>query len=150
MARVQRERKDPDRGPRNTFAKAATEKADEIGHPVGPETREEAEQGTDGHFHSASETEDDGNPYSDHLLYEGQCEGGPMDGMPGQSRFPKGFVGIDSGNSRAWVYDYDRSANVFISRKRDVHDRIRGLHAAEGSNYDVRAFDREIMRGDVG
>jgi hypothetical protein len=123
------------REPRNQFAKAVVETADEIGHPVEPETREEAERvEPQGHFHT---------------LYEGMCEGGPMNGTPGQSRFPKGFVIIDQPNSRAWVYDYDRSAGVFVSRRRDVHDRVRHLHAAEGANYDVRAFDHDLMRGDM-
>lgn len=116
------------RRPRNAFAKAAVDKADEIGHPVDEATREDAAEPT---------------------LYEGLCEGGPMDGMPGQSRFPKGFVVIDSKNSRAWVYDYDAESNLFLSRKRDVFDRMRGLQAAEGANYDVRAFDRREMKGDL-
>lgn len=123
---------EPRKPPRNQFAKAAVEKADEIGHPVDEATRADAA--------ATDET----------LLHEGVCEGGPMDGMEGQSRFPKGFVVIDSHNSRAWVYDYDRSAGVFVSRRRDVHDRIRGLQAAEGANYDVRAFDGALMKGDLG
>jgi len=119
------------RAPRNEFEKSAVAKADEIGHPVEPETREKA-----------SDVE------AEH--YEGMCEGGPMDGIPGQSRFPRGFVVIDQPDSRAWVYDYDPARNVFISRQKDIHDRIRHLHAAEGSNYDIRAFDRDLMRGDLG
>lgn len=136
-----------ERKARNQFAKSATEKADEIGHPVDDETREDAAESTvepQGHFHTGKPDDDDA------LLYEGMCEGGPMNGIPGQSRFPKGFVVIDQPNSRAWVYDYDRSAGVFVSRRRDVHDRIRHLHAAEGANYDVRAFDSDLMKGDVG
>lgn len=124
----------------NRFTKAAVQKADEIDHPVDEETREEAE--------STEDTQ--GKPEADSTLYEGVCEGGPMDGMPGQSRFPKGFLLSDPRDSRAWVYDYDESRNVFVSRKKDVRDTVRELHAAEGANYDVRAFDRRFMRGDLG
>lgn len=127
------------------FAKAATEKADEIGHPVDEETRREGEEQSTvepkGHFHTGEPTRD---------LIRGVCEGGPMDGMEGMSRFPKGFVLSDPRDSRAWVYDYDPQRNVFVSRQKDIRDTVRETHAAQGANYDVRAFDWETMRGDMG
>lgn len=132
----------------NRFAKAAVESADRIGHPVDEETRREADPSTDPERESTEDTQ--GKPEEDSTLYEGVCEGGPMDGMPGQSRYPKGFLLSDPRDSRAWVYDYDETRNVFVSRKKDVRDTVRELDAAEGANYDVRAFDRRFMRGDLG
>lgn len=82
------------------------------------------------------------DPDSEKTLYIGQCVGGPMDGEEGQSRFPKGFVLIDKPNSRAWVYDFEESTGVFTARSQDVHDMQRANHAAEGSDYDVRALER--------
>lgn len=133
-----------ERKSRNTFAKSATEKADAIGHPVDPETREDA-----GKITEDSQGDECSKP-AERDLFRGACEGGPMDGMEGMSRFPKGFVVSDAKDSRAWVYDYDPARNVFVSRRKDVRDTVRELHAADGANYDVRAFDRETMRGDLG
>jgi hypothetical protein len=131
----------PERKSRNQFVKAATEKADEIKHPVAPETREEAER---------VEPEPTGKPDVKDDLLRAQCQGGPMDGMPGETRKTRGFVVIDSHDSRAWVYDYDAESNMFFSRRKDIHDRVRHLKAVQGESYDVRAFDHTLMKGDVG
>lgn len=125
----------------NRFVKAATESADRIDHPVDEETREEAESTVDAKPSAGGEGRG---------MFEGVCEGGPMDGMPMQSRYPKGFLLSDPSDSRAWVYDYDETRHVFVSRKKDIRDTVRELHAVEGNNYDVRAFDRRFMRGDLG
>lgn len=135
----------PPRRERSKFEQVAEESAKRVGLPV--------DSGDDSTVDGGGEhpkDEPSGKPEGEETLYEGMCEGGPMNGMPGESRFPKGFLLADSRDSRAWVYDYDPTRNVFVSRKRDVLDRIRSTRAAQEPNYDVRAFDRESMRGDVG
>lgn len=79
-------------------------------------------------------------------VYSGRCHGGPMDGLEGQSRFPKGFV-LQHPLSRRVVV-YDRHGEGFIARAPDTLDDAKAEKAAEGDTYDVRAYDAEIM-GDL-
>jgi hypothetical protein len=94
----------------------------------------------EGHFHTSTED----SKYQVPEMYTGVCHGGPMDGMEGQSRFPKGFVLMDEADSRAWVYD--RHGEAFIARQVDNLDRERAKKAAEEANYDVRAYDVDMMK----
>jgi hypothetical protein len=77
------------------------------------------------------------------VLYEGQCVGGPMDGMAGQSRFSKGFVLVHKEDQE--VYVYDAVEDVFKARKADALDDQKIAKAAAESKYDVRAYDAETM-----
>jgi hypothetical protein len=90
----------------------------------------------DGHFHT-------GKPEDEAEVHTGVCHGGPMNGMEGESRHPKGFVLLDEKDSRAWVYD--RHGDAFIARKVEPLNRVGAEKAAEEANYDVRAYDRETM-----
>lgn len=86
--------------------------------------------------------------------YTGQCKGGPMDGMMGVSRNPKGFLLVDIPNQMVWIYDRvldsENDRELFVCRPRDHWDSQRGVKAAEETNYDVRAFDAEVMLGPRG
>jgi hypothetical protein len=81
-----------------------------------------------------------------HELFEGDCRGGPLDGQPGQSRFPKGFLLIDKPNNRVWIYDFANGEFVvreaegveLVSDLAASHNRFR---AAEERSYDVRAYE---------
>jgi len=71
---------------------------------------------------------------------QGQCQGGPLNGKPGMSRFPKGFLLVDKQADTAWVYDWNGVA--FICRDdepRDLETEGR-MEAADSSDWDVVAF----------
>lgn len=89
---------------------------------------------TDGHFHTRQP----------HDVFKGVCHGGPMDGMEGVSRYPKGFVLMDPADSRAWVYD--RHGEGYVARAVEPLDSERAKKAANEANYDVRAYDVETMK----
>lgn len=124
----------PDRKPRKVMNGAEEPTGTEYETVTLPEEEEVSTEDSDakpqGHFHTS--------------VHKGMCHGGPMDGMEGASRYPKGFVLMDAKDSRAWVYD--RHGDAYVCREVDVLDRERGAKAAEEANYDVRAYDRETMR----
>lgn len=88
-------------------------------------------------------------------LYEGLCVGGPLDGVNGQSRFPRGFVYADAIDGRVWVYDFRDGPDAssaklgnrprFIAREEDQLDVGKLTKAAQGSTYDVRAYDPGVV-----
>jgi hypothetical protein len=77
-------------------------------------------------------------------VWEGICRGGPLDGQPGASRFPAGFLLVDKPRRLCWVYDwlagrfYARTEAPEPLREEGPRNRWR---AAEEARYDVRAFD---------
>lgn len=62
-----------------------------------------------------------------------------MDGQTGQSRFPSGFLLVDKGNNKAWVYDWD--GEQFTVRDPDGAELSTDgrMRAANEHTYDVRA-----------
>jgi hypothetical protein len=76
-------------------------------------------------------------------MNQGECHGGPMDGLLGQSRFGKGFVVMDVLSRRACVYD--AFGTRFVARAADTYDEEKAEKAAAGDTYDVRAYDPETM-----
>lgn len=75
-------------------------------------------------------------------MFEGTCHGGPLDGQPGLSRCPKGFLLVDRPADRCWIYEWD--GNQF--RVRDeapmpvlTDGPVNRIRAAEEPNYDVIA-----------
>lgn len=98
-------------------------------------------------------TSEEATPTEVNTVYTGQCVGGPLDGMGAVSRYPKGFVLVDIPNQVCWVYDSVAlldEGQAFHCRPRDHWDTQRGEKAAQESNYDVRAFDAETMKGPRG
>lgn len=87
-------------------------------------------------------------------LYEGIAQGGPLDGIEIQSRFPRGFVAVDKVNGKAWVYhhrprlflkdafylDPDDSGNT----EREL-DHEKRWTAAEDIEYDIIAITAEVF-----
>jgi hypothetical protein len=75
------------------------------------------------------------------ITQQGDCQGGPLNGKPGMSRFSKGFLLVDKQAGKAWVYDWTGTA--FICRDepegRPVDDTKR-MTAAESSDWDVIAY----------
>ena len=90
-------------------------------------------------------------------LYRGKAIGGPLDGQDLESRFPNGVVLVHSPDAVAWIYDYvdTPDGGQFECRDRDKArggaqrlDQAKVRKAAEGSKYDVRAYDDgEIPEG---
>lgn len=78
-------------------------------------------------------------------LHKGTCVGGPMAGMQGMSRFPKGFVLIDAPGERVWVYDRDPQTSTYVAREEDELDEDKAAKAAAEFTYDVRAYDPGVM-----
>ena len=71
---------------------------------------------------------------------QGVCQGGPLNGKPAMSRFPKGFLLVDKQAGKAWVYDWTGAA--FICRDdepRDLDAEGR-MDAAESTDWDVLAY----------
>lgn len=87
-------------------------------------------------------------------LYTGVCIGGPMNGQVTESRFPRGFVLINVPNERVWVYDrkenHDRHEVVFIARAQVTLDNDKAWSAAQGADFDVRAYDDGTKSEEVG
>jgi len=78
------------------------------------------------------------------MLYVGVCQGGPLDGQKGMSRFPRGFVLIDKPADQCWIYDWSDPGwghGVFRVRNHQPMEVSREgrRRAAEGVRYDVRA-----------
>lgn len=75
-------------------------------------------------------------------VWEGECRGGPMDGQSGESRYPKGFLLVDKGSARAWIYDWDSSTRQFLVRDPmgDPLDEEGRRKAANAHTYDVRVL----------
>ena len=73
-------------------------------------------------------------------IYEGNCQGGPLDGQPGSSRFPSGFLLVDKAANKAWVYDW--TGTVFNSRfeQPETLEYERRIKAAMSFDWDVRAW----------
>jgi hypothetical protein len=75
---------------------------------------------------------------------EGICIGGPLDGQPLVSRFPKGVLLVDRPAGLCWIYEWQPARGVFAvrdERPEPVHTegpRNRYRAAAE-ANYDVCA-----------
>jgi hypothetical protein len=83
--------------------------------------------------------DDDGDP----TTYWGVCHGGPQP-YPGKrllSRFPAGILLVDAERELAWVLDYDAAAATFTARPDAPLDHTRRWAAAEGSDFDVCAYD---------
>ena len=80
-------------------------------------------------------------------LYEGICRGGPLDGQPGLSRNPKGFLLVDRQTGKAWLYTRTDTSGFHIcpdpsgdeTRKLDMD---RAVDAAVEPDYDVRSVAR--------
>jgi hypothetical protein len=72
---------------------------------------------------------------------EGTCRGGPLDGQPGQSRFPKGFLLVDKPKNLCWIYEWDNISREFYARDNEpMTVELEGrLRAADEHNYDVVA-----------
>lgn len=80
--------------------------------------------------------------------YVGRVQGGPLDDTLASSRFPKGFLLVNKPAGKAWIYDWN--GEVFLCREPeglDLDDTKR-WDAAEGSEYDVRAYSEptEVAR----
>jgi len=80
------------------------------------------------------------------VVLAGPCVGGPLDGQPGESRFPKGFLLVDKPNRRAWVYDANHDLMSFVVRDPagDTLDEEGRWRAGSEFTYDVRAYDAEV------
>lgn len=86
--------------------------------------------------------------------YAGTCSGGPVDGMQGQSRCPRGFLLVDRPAARVWIYDYTPGPlgellGVFVAREpegrpEDVDGRWR---AALEPDFDVVAAGAMLPGG---
>jgi hypothetical protein len=78
-------------------------------------------------------------------VYTGVCQGGPLDGRTGQSRFPRGFILVDKPAGQVWIYDLQPAPQVppLVFQARAGYpvplDRERHLRAADGQDYDVVA-----------
>ena len=79
-------------------------------------------------------------------LYEGPAVGGPFNGQTLESRFSSGVLVVSVPEALAWVYDY--VDGQFECRDRDAANggaqrlvQSKAAKAAEGSTYDVRAYD---------
>jgi hypothetical protein len=79
---------------------------------------------------------------SESELFEGDCSGGPLDGQPGQSRYPKGFLLVDKADNKAWVYDWNGSRFVVRDDKGAPVDSDGRMSAAESPDWDVRAYSK--------
>jgi len=72
-------------------------------------------------------------------LHEGVCRGGPLDGQPGQSRFPKGFLLVDRPADRCWIYEWTGSEFQVRDPQPMPVDTAKRWRAAEEATYDVVA-----------
>lgn len=81
-------------------------------------------------------------------LFVGPCRGGPMRGMEGVSRFPKGFLLVDMGNRLVWIYEWVVKMSEFQVRNDSPMplDDEKRERAANEAGYDVRA----MPHGDFG
>lgn len=71
----------------------------------------------------------------------GECHGGPLDGTTGHSRYPKGFLLVDKQAGLAWVYDWNGTAFVCRDETPRAEDYGKRMDAAEGTDWDVQAYD---------
>ncbi len=124
----------PERKPRKAMDGAEEPTGREMENVELPADEEESTVEPQGHFHTRQE----------HDTHKGVCHGGPMDGMEGHSRYPKGFVLMDAVDSRAWVYD--RHGDGYVARAVEPLDSERAEKAANEANYDVRAYDVATMK----
>jgi hypothetical protein len=84
-------------------------------------------------------------------LYQGTVTGGPWDGRVAQSRFPLGFLLIDPGTDRVWIYDYVTATlpgggarfAVRAGMPQPCHDGgpDNRWRAADEGDFDVRVTD---------
>ena len=77
-------------------------------------------------------------------MYEGMGLGGPLDGKPIISRFPKGVLLVDKQANECWVYEYDPDSQTFAVRPGgpmpvQTEGPINRCRAAEEPSYDVLA-----------
>jgi len=78
------------------------------------------------------------------LPYEAICVGGPLDGSPWLSRFPRGFVLADKPRRMVWIYKWD-GHNWRIDPAGHAGDNRwlsddAALQAALGADFDVVAL----------
>lgn len=87
---------------------------------------------------------------AERTTYTGTCVGGPMDGQSGESRYPEGFVLHDSDTDRfvgTYLYVDTPDGGQFDWREpeRELLDYEKAIRTANGSRFDVRAYDPEVM-----
>lgn len=79
-------------------------------------------------------------------LFTGLCHGGPWNGRTASSRYPAGFLLIDTARDLLWIYDYTAATRTYVARTdagAAVHDDgpDNRWRAADESAYDVRVID---------
>lgn len=72
-------------------------------------------------------------------VYEGRCDGGPLDGQTGQSRFPDGFLLVDKPAGQCWVYDWTGTGFRVRDPQPQPVDRTHRLRTADEPRFDVVA-----------
>lgn len=86
-------------------------------------------------------------------LWDGECRGGPLDGLTATSRFPSGFLLVDKPGQRCWVYDWmGDEARVFMARENGTPYALNEegrWRAADEHTYDVRAYEPEPLEPEV-
>lgn len=75
-----------------------------------------------------------------HSTPVGECHGGPLNGMKGSSRFPKGFLLVDKQANLAWIYDWNGTAFLCREAEGRTVDYERRWETAESVDWDVQAF----------
>ncbi|WP_341719925.1 hypothetical protein QQG74_09565 [Micromonospora sp. FIMYZ51] len=92
-------------------------------------------------------------------MHEGVCLGGPLDGHPAVSRFPKGFLLVDKPAGVCWIYEWQPDRGVFTVRDEMPEPAYtegpkNRYRAAEEANYDVLAAPwigwQGVADGDAG
>lgn len=84
-------------------------------------------------------------------MYQGRCVGGPLDGQPARSRYPKGFLLVDRPAGQCWIYEWTGTRfEVRDERPMPVHTEgpVNRYRAAEEPNYDVLAAPWVVSNGD--
>lgn len=94
----------------------------------------------------------EGDPPAREQVYTGLCHGGAWHGRHADSRFPKGFLLIDTSTDpdTGWIYDRHDDDGGFYARSDapieitdDESQPYNRWRAAEEPNYDVRVLDDE-------
>jgi hypothetical protein len=83
----------------------------------------------------------DGDPLP---VYQGVCAGGPWDGRPAATRYPKGFLLVDKPGMQVWIYDRDETSGNFTARTPNPQalledGPVNRWRAAEEPHYDLLA-----------